>query len=87
MPPSSTVTAPCSICPTPQIYRIHEQIDQFESLRSLRRNQRVEIWTQRILRAMPGPKRKRSDLEAAIDKAERLAWQMQDQVERELSDD
>jgi hypothetical protein len=88
MPPSSPATETCAICPTPRIHRVHEQLDQFEFLRSLRRDQRVEVWAGRILATIPrGKKRKRADLEAAIDKADHLAWELQQQVERELRDD
>jgi len=67
---------------------VHEQLDDFESLRSLRRDKRVEVWAMRILATIPRSKtRKRADLEAAVDKTDRLAWKLQQEVEGELRDD
>ena len=73
----------CPICPTASIHRVHERVDHFEALRSLRRHDRVTFWTTAILRAS---RRDRPARRMSAEDAERIAWQIQNRVEDELRD-
>lgn len=75
---------PCPICPTSQIHRVHEQIDEFEVRRSLRRDKRVEARMHPIFIAA---RKSKPRLQLTVDQAEALAWRLQQDVERELRDE
>jgi len=78
-----STTPACPICPTPRIHHIHERVDRFEALRSLRKEQRIDFWSGLILRAARKSKPKKG---MDLDEATRLAWEIQQQVEKELRD-
>ena len=70
----------CTLCPTAAIHRVHEPLEQFESLRSSRRPDRVLFWASLIL----GAPRRSARRSMTAEQAESLAWKLQATVEDEL---